>query len=149
MGSVAGDREVAVVHLIDDEVCRRMSGEAMVVGPAIGVGLLEVDDGPTLAVDTNGLGKDTRRVAEPDVKGIELPFQVAFDGGRPAVLAIGAHLHRTQGLTAEAIAPQRKRGTLGTIEKKNSLLGTVRHLAKDILRPGRHICCQHCNYSDG
>ena len=94
MGSVAGDGEVAVVHLVDDEVGRGMGGEPMVISPAFRVGLTQVYDSTALSVDTDGLGEDARCVTASDVKGIELSLEVALDGGFPTVFTVGTHNER-------------------------------------------------------
>ena len=82
---VAGDGEVAVVHLVDDEVGRRLHHGPAVGSPPFGVGLLHVDDGGALAVHSHGLGKDARRlppgvgvVAASDGEGIESAIGNAF-----------------------------------------------------------------------
>ena len=83
---LSGDGEVTVVHLVDDEVGRRLHDRSPVLRPAFRVSAPEVDDGAALAVHTHRLGEDTGALAASDVKGVELPHQVALHRCRPQVV---------------------------------------------------------------
>ena len=52
------DGEITMVHLVDDEVGRRLHNRPFVLLPSCGVGLLQVDDGSAHAIHTHSLGKD-------------------------------------------------------------------------------------------
>ena len=116
---VAPDGEVADVHLVDDEVGRRLECGPAVALPPHRVGLGQVDDGAALTIDADGAGKDAGRLAgmalvAGDVEGVELSFPVALHGGCPAAGFGALHLHRLEWLAtkAGAIEPQYRRLTL-------------------------------------
>ena len=75
------DGEVAVVHLVDDEVGGAVDVWASVFVPSFGIGRLEVDDGCSPAVDANGCGEGAGTFAAPHVEGVVLAFEVALDCG--------------------------------------------------------------------
>ncbi len=84
-----------------------LDGGTAVVGPALGVGGSEVDDGRTLAVGAHGLGPHAGGLVEPasvvaDAEGVE--FAVELSGHRCApCAAIGAaHLQGVLGGAAAA-----------------------------------------------
>ena len=102
-GVRTGDGEVAVVHLVDDEVGRRFHHRSHVAGPSFRIGFGRVDDGSPLAVDPHGLGKHAGCLATPDVEGIEPAHQIALDGSRPTVWLAGPlHLDRFNGLSSKS-----------------------------------------------
>ena len=72
-----------MVQLIDNKISRTFAFWLKITFPSFGIGSLHVDNGATLAVDTHGFGKDTRALAEPDIKGIETSQLVAFNLGGP------------------------------------------------------------------
>ena len=80
---LASDGEVAMVQLIDNKVRRTFAFWLTITFPSLGIGSLHVNNGATLAVDTHSFGKDTRALAEPDIKGIETSQLVAFNLGGP------------------------------------------------------------------
>ena len=94
------DREVAMVHLVDNQICRRFCDRTLITAPVLRIGAGHIDDGATLTVGTYGLGKDTRALALTHVEGVELSHQVALDGGCPAFVASLLHFYAFDGLAA-------------------------------------------------
>ena len=81
------NREVAMMHLIEDEVLGRDAGTGVGV-PTGGVGIGHVDNGTTLAVHAHCRSPYTGTLAVKlaailHVEGVELAFQVALDSGLP------------------------------------------------------------------
>ena len=81
------DREVAVMHLIDDQI---LSGNkrAAVGTPSLGIGFGHVQHRTTLAINANGCGPYARTFTHElavilHVKGVEHPLQVALDSSLP------------------------------------------------------------------
>ena len=98
-----------MMHLVDDPVGGCEPYGFVVVEPSLRVGVVHIDDGTTLSVHTHGTGKDSGRfvgmfLCPCDVKGIELAFQVAFDGGAPDIvqLRVARHLDGLAGFAAYA-----------------------------------------------
>ena len=89
---LAGDGEIAMVHLVDDEICRRLHHWALITAPVLGIGLGHVDDGATLAIYTYSLSEHTRALAITDVEGIKLAHQVALYRSSPEFVASARHL---------------------------------------------------------
>ena len=98
---VAGNGEVTVVHLVDDQVGRRLHHGPLVTAPLVGVSLIQDYDGATFAVNTHGLGKDAWTLATSHVEGIETSFKITFDSSSPHTICI-LHLSGFQGLSAQA-----------------------------------------------
>ena len=137
LGILTGDGEVAMVHLIDDEVGRRLAHGVTILCPAFGIGLRKVDDGASLAIDAYGLGKDTRALTEAHVEGVELAHEVAFDGGGPLLVGGALHLHGLHGLAVESLLIDTQRDALGIVGCKEGKLGFLRGVA-DLLE---RLCC--------
>ena len=87
-----GDGEVAVVHLVDDEVGRRSHRRTAVALPPFRVAVLHVDDDTFLAVHRHCLGKDARRGLTVNHELIGLALVVAR--GRDSPDAVGTERHR-------------------------------------------------------
>ena len=84
-------REVAQVGLIHDDIRRIGHRRTLVFGPALGVGLLEVNNRSPLSVHTHCFGKDTRRLLSPlavleGTHGVEFSGEIAFHFGFPEVV---------------------------------------------------------------
>ena len=76
-----------MVHLIQDEILGGYVGTLVGV-PALGIGLVHVNDGTALAIHAYGGGPDARALPEElavilHVKGVELAVQVPLDGSLP------------------------------------------------------------------
>ena len=89
------DREVAVVHLIDDDV-GRLDFRTYVFGPAFGVGFGPVDYGGTIAVHAHRLRCNALGFREPfagllHAEGVELAFEVFPYGLFPKALTAMSH----------------------------------------------------------
>ena len=100
-----GNGEVAMVHLVNHQVGRRLHHRPLVTLPPRRVGVAQVDNHGLPTVHADGLGKDTRCLAAPRVESIILPFLVALHGGCPQTVArlghldfLLAHLHDTLGI---------------------------------------------------
>ena len=91
-----------MVHLVDHQVGRRLDNRALVTAPLFWIGLRPVDDGPSLAIHTNGLGKHARALAITHVEGVELAHEVSLHGGRPLFVGCARHLDSLHGFAAEA-----------------------------------------------
>ena len=83
LGIGMGNGEVAVMHLVDNHVGRRLTHQTAVTVPPFRIGGLPVDNGSAPPVHTHSGGKHTRCLAPSYVEGIELTHQVTFHGGRP------------------------------------------------------------------
>ena len=127
------NREVPVVHLINDEVLGR-DGRPCVGGPSLRIGLRHVDDGTALAVHADCGGPHTGALAAEltvvlHVEGVELALQVLFDRNLPqgaAVNRLGAlHVDRLDGLAVEAVIVDAQLHLLGIIVslKREGALG--------------------------
>ena len=138
---VACCREVAVVQLIDDEVFGGNVG-SLVGAPASGIGALHVDDGATLAVHSHSLGPDAWSLAVEfavhfHLKGVELAFQVALDGGMPRGLVLGGrHLDGFGSFSANAFVVDAQRHRLGVAEGGESECGGLRGVGHLVARLG-------------
>ena len=86
LGILAGDGEVAMMHLVDNQIGRRLGDRTFIAAPMFRIGFRHIDDGSALAVNTYGFGEDTRALALTHIEGIELPHQVALDGCRPLLV---------------------------------------------------------------
>ena len=90
------DGEVAVVHLVDDEVARVAESRTHVVSPALRVGIAQVDDGTAFAVHAHRLGEDAGCVvglcAVVHAEEVVLAFEVALHGELPLACAYTLHL---------------------------------------------------------
>ena len=126
-----------MVHLVDDEVGRRLRDGAGITAPAFGIGGRKRDDGSPLAVDTYGLGKDARALAEAHVEGVELAHEVATHGGRPLLIGGALHLDGLHGLAALTFLIDAQRDALGIVGRKERKLGLFRgvvHFLKRLCR---------------
>ena len=83
--------EVAMVHLIDDNVGEVFRCEHTVISPTLWVGCAHVDYGSPLAVHSHRLGEHTWSLALSDVERIEFPFLVAFKFHGPEIVAQPPH----------------------------------------------------------
>ena len=126
LGILTGDGKVAVVHLVDDEVGRRLADGMTILCPAFGIGLCKVDDGASLAIDAYSLGKDTRTLAEAHVEGVELAHEVATDGSCPLLVGGALHLHSLHGLAVESLLIDAQCDALGIVGCKEGKLGFLR-----------------------
>ena len=143
LGILAGNGEVAVVHLVDDEVGWRLDNGMLVAAPVVGECLFLVDDGTALAVDTNGLGKHAWRLAISCVEGIEAAHQVTLDSSRPDVslafhanglhglptqsVLVDAHLHRLGGRGGKKLERRLMRRILHFVEVEILCYGNLGH----------------------
>ena len=82
------DGEVAVVQLIDDEVCRRLHAWSFVGIPSLGVRAAHVDDGSAVS---HGLCEKSRTFAVARVEGVEHAAEISVNGGLPFVLTGAFH----------------------------------------------------------
>ena len=115
-----------MMHLIDDDVGRRLRDRPLILCPTLGICLLEVDDGTTLAIHAYGLGKDTWALALTHIKGIELTHQVAFHSRLPLLVGCACHLNGLQGLAAKTFLIDTYDdlfGVVGCKECEHGLLG--------------------------
>ena len=117
------DREVAVVHLIDDIVLQGPQ-YMPVVRPPLGVSVTHVHDNPFLSIHCHRLGEDTRRRLSIDNKLVGLPFLVTFQGCRPDAVRPQSH-HRTV-----VIDHHHTLGISGSKQLENGLAGRVGHLVE-------------------
>ena len=108
-----GDGEIAVVHLIDHQVGRRLHHGPLVTLPPRGVRLSHIDDSTSLTIHADCLGEDTRTLALTDVEGIKLSHQVALHRRLPLFRCYARHLDGLVGLPALSVAIQTHRHPLG------------------------------------
>ena len=106
-------------------------------GPSLRIGLLEVDDGASLAIDANGLGKDARTLTEAHVEGVELAHQVATDSGCPLLVGGALHAEGLHGLAAKTLLIDAQRDALGVVGGEECKLGLLRRIADFLKR----LCC--------
>ena len=139
-GIGAGDGEVAVVHLVDDEIGRRLGDGMAILCPTFGIGGTEVDDGAPLAVDSYGLGKDTRTLAEAHVEGVELSHQIASDISLPLLVGSALHLDGLDGFASLTIAIETEGDALGIVGGKEYELGLLRGIVH--LVEMKVVCCR-------
>ena len=111
---VAGDGEVAVVHLVDDEVGGRPQWQSFVVLPSRRIGGAQVEHIAAPAVHTHRPGADTRCfhplfAVAGDIKGVVVATPVAAQGGAPHTVegslpfqSHGAHGFAAHSLLVEA-----------------------------------------------
>ena len=59
--------EITVVHLVDNDVGRRLQWRTLVFTPAFGVGGMHVDDGSSAPVHSHGFGVNAGCVTQPAV----------------------------------------------------------------------------------
>ena len=123
---IGSDRQVAVVHLVNHDIGRRAHRRTQVFLPPFGIGLAQIDDRGTVAVHSDGLCPDARRLGQPPpvikyTERIEQPLAVSRQFGRPR--AVGRSIHRLSqqrtAALARAVQPQanplgRRRPTAGT-----------------------------------
>ena len=129
---IGSDRQVAVVHLVNHDIGRRAHRRTQVFLPPFGIGLAQIDDRGTVAVHSDGLCPDARRLGQPPpvikyTERIEQPLAVSRQFGRPR--AVGRSIHRLSQQRTAALAravqpqanplgrrrPQPERGALGRI----------------------------------
>ena len=91
-----------MVHLIYNQIGRRLGHRPLVAPPPLRVGLLQGDDGSTPPVHPYRLGKDTRSLSAPYVESIKASLEVAFYLSPPASIA-PSHLDSLECLAAQAI----------------------------------------------
>ena len=134
------DREVAVVHLVDDEVGGRLHDGASVLFPSFGVGVFHVDDSPSLSVHADSLGEDARSFSSSDVEGVESSHEVALNGCCPLFVGRAFHLYRLECLAALPFVIEAQGYALGTVggeEAEGGLFRCVLHLVEGL------CCCDH------
>ena len=100
-----------MVHLVEYHVGGVGYRRAAVVGPALGIGLGEIDNGGTLSVDTHGLGPDAGCLFEPFAIVFNLESIVAVVGHRrqgvnPCAPFGALHVVGAQRLAAAAVLVQ-------------------------------------------
>ena len=124
------DGEVAVVHLIQDEV---LSGNAgtFVGTPASRVGVGHVNDGAALAVHAHGGSPNARALSAEfaailHIKGVELTLEVALNGGLPDPCLGTFHVDGLDRFAAQAVL----------VDAQFDLLGIVVGLYREITRAG-------------
>ena len=88
---VSGNGEVAVVHLVDDEVDRRLDHWALVAFPSVGIGGGHIYHEATLSVHAYCPGTDARSLnplflVARDVEGVVEAAPVATQGGYPPII---------------------------------------------------------------
>ena len=93
---VRGDREIPMMHLVDDNI-----GEAFQLGrfirlPALRIGSRPIDHGRTVSIHPDGFRPDTGSLIQPfiadtDLEGIEGAFQILAHGDTPRTLVRGFH----------------------------------------------------------
>ena len=121
-----------MVHLVNHDIGRRAHRRTQVFLPPFGIGLAQIDDRGTVAVHSDGLCPDARRLGQPSpvikyTERIEQPLAVSRQFGRPR--AVGRSIHRPSQQRTAALAravqpqanplgrrrPQPERGALGRI----------------------------------
>ena len=123
LGCWLGDGEIAVVHLVDDEVLGRTT-HWLIVLPPVRVAVAHIDDNSFLAIDSNSLGEYSRRGHTVDHEFIGLAFVVTKSRDRPYTIVIKLHV---QAVVAKLnIAVGISRGE----QPEDSLVGRVGHLVE-------------------
>ena len=115
------DGEVAVVHLIEDEILGR-NVRSLIVLPTFRVGLFHIDNSAALAVHAYCGGPNARALAAElatvfHVKGVEHTLQVSLNGGIPHGAArLGSlHVNGLDGFAAQAVLVDAQFHLLGII----------------------------------
>ena len=78
-------REVAMMHLINHQVCRRLSNWALVAAPMFWRGLTEVNDSTSFAIYTHSFSKYTWCLTLTHIEGVVLAHQVTLDRYTPHI----------------------------------------------------------------
>ena len=131
---------IAHVHFIDYPVGRTLQPSGhFILRPTLGIGLLHVNNSPTITIYTHRLGKDTRRLAHPglDGKRIETPFEIAFPADLPPVRGNGFHADCLQGFFAAglscSIQANHRLAATGCKKPEGGCVRRIGHLVKNIL----------------
>ena len=128
------DGEIAVVHLVEDEIPGGNVGTLVVV-PAMRIGLVHVNDSTALAVHAHGGCPDTWALAAElaailHVEGVELALQVTLDFGLPPILArvvrIQFHVDRLDGFATLTIFIDAQLHLLGVAVGLDAEVGSIR-----------------------
>ena len=106
------DREVAVVHLIDDDV-GRLDFRTYVFGPAFGVGFGPVDYGGAVAVHAHRLRCNALSFREPfagllHAEGVELAFEIFTYCLFPQSFAPEAHFYGSESIPFKPVSIETK-----------------------------------------
>ena len=151
---VAGNREIAMMHLIDDMVFE-INCRAHILSPFCRVGLGQVNDSTTATVHTHCLGKDAWILAHIltiifHVKSIELALEVALHFAGPLVFASLYALEvnlleHIAFFTSIVDAHSHGLSVIVGVQEKRSGLGGVGHLVEIIVAS---TCCCHSQCDD-
>ena len=96
------DGEIAMVHLIDYQVGRRLAYRPLVEPPALRISSSHIDDGSSFAIHSHSLRKHTGTLSLTHVEGIEATHQVALHRCIPQAVLI-LHLNGFQSLSALSV----------------------------------------------
>ena len=127
------NREITMMQLIDDKVCRTLSWHTTVGLPACRVSLLHIDNGTTSTITAYGLGKDTRCFAMSDIKGIELTFEVSLHSSSPCVIATLRKFNLLVGFSTSSWLIKAKRWFVGSVKSEGCFVRRICHLVKALL----------------
>ena len=83
--------KVTVMHLVNNDICRRSQCRPFVVRPPFRISGFHINNRRTFTVHTNSFGIDSRCVSQPlvvdfDIECIKFAFQVFFNFGSPCSL---------------------------------------------------------------
>ena len=127
-GSING--EIAMMHLIDNKVGRRLGCRSAVGFPPLGIGGGHVYHGSACAIYAHGLGKDTGSLPPTHVKCVKTPLEIALDRGGPKVLSGRPELDRLDQFSARSGIVKAEHRTDGGIKLEYCLLGSVGHFVE-------------------
>ena len=106
------DREVPVMHLINDDV-RRLDERTLVLSPTLRISLCPIDHSATSSVHSHGLCRDTLCFLKPlsvslDLECVESTFHVLFHCRFPKSVLAKLHVHCLEGslIGSRMIKPQ-------------------------------------------
>ena len=128
-GILANNREITVMHFVDNQIGRRLGNRTLVAAPMSRIGLLHINDGATLTVGTYGFCENSRALTFAHVKGIELTHQIAFDGSGPALVASLLHLHALDSFASQTIFVDADSNLFSVVRCKQLELGLLRCIA--------------------
>ncbi len=92
-GAATGDGEVTMVHLIDDEVGRRLHHRALVVLPSLGIRFRHVEHQGIRAIHSDSLGEDAIRALAVHNELVGMEFEVFLHRGGPDAVLPQFHPH--------------------------------------------------------
>ena len=84
------DREVTMVHLIDNNILRQTT-HGLIVLPPFWISIVQINHHTFLTIDTHGLGKDARRSLSVDYKLIGLSLLITLGYDSPDTVAPQFH----------------------------------------------------------